>query len=509
MGIFSPVPKLKILFVAPEAAPFVKVGGLGEVMFALPRAIRKLGYDARLMIPRYAGIDPEKFFLKMAYEELMVPTDSQEPGQPKHLICNVKKYESDPQDRRAPVTTYFLENREYYEQRANTYGYADDAVRWALLSRGVLEFLVASREWKPDVIVGSDWQSAFLLNYLQTTYKNYVGLNSIATVFSIHNLYYQGMFNHKFVSEMDYDSGQTPLPAFFDPRLLKLNMMRRGIMYADAINTVSSSYAREIMTPEYGELLDDLIKERRSVLYGILNGLDYELVNPKTDPQLYVNFDSKSIEERAQNKLHLQDRFGLPKDPKKFVVGIVSRLDEQKGLNLLFTTLEPLLKQLDFELIVVGSGDNRFMSFFDEMGKKFPKQVAAHLSFDAVLAHTVFGGADAILIPSKFEPSGLTQMEAMRYGAIPIVRRTGGLADTVEDYDPEKNTGTGFVFNDFEGLALVIAITRACETFKHKNIWSGLQKRAMETDFSWEQSAKEYIKLFEKAVDIKKGHVLG
>lgn len=507
--MFGAKPKLKILFVASEAAPFAKAGGLGEVMFALPRALATLGHDARIMIPRYAGINQEKFFLKILQEGLMVPTGATENGQPRYLQCNIKKYESNSNDIHAPVTAYFLENSEYYEQRANIYGYADDAVRWALLARGVLEFLNQNRECAPDIIVSSDWQTAFLSDYLKTAYKDYARLGGIASVFSIHNLYYQGMFDHKFVSEMEYDAGQAPIPSFFDPRLLKLNMMRRGIMYADVINTVSPTYAKEIMTHEYGEGLDGLLRERRSVVYGILNGIDYETVNPRTDPHLVANYDVARPELRIQNKSELQKRFNLPQDPKKFVVGIVSRMDEQKGFDLLFDSLEPLLCELDMQLVVVGSGDAKYMSFFGEMAKKFPERVAAHLSFDLVLPHLVFGGADAILIPSKFEPSGLTQMEAMRYGAIPIARRTGGLADTVEDYGPENEAGTGFVFEKFSSQAFSIAMVRAYETYRHPSLWKNFQQRAMSKDFSWEHSAREYVRLFEKAIDIKQGNVLG
>jgi len=504
MNIFGSKPKLKVLFVASEAAPFVKAGGLGEVMFSLPRAVKKLGYDARVMVPRYAGIDQEKFHLTMEHEHLEVPTDAEEDTQPDYLVCNVKKYENGPDDR-APVTTYFLENQEYYETRANVYGYADDAVRWALLGRGVLEFLSVSRDWRPDVIVAADWQAAFVINYLKTTYKDYPRLKNIATVFSIHNIYYQGMFDHHFVSETDYDDAQSPIPSFYNPRLLKLNMMRRGIYHADVINTVSPTYAREIMTKEFGEQLDGLLRERRSVLYGILNGIDYKTVNPESDPHLSINYSSRNFKRaRAKNKAQLQDRFGLPVDPDKFVVGVVSRLDGQKGFDLLFDLLEPLLKQLNMQFVVVGSGDAHYMNFFNDMNKKYPEQVAVHLKFDLVLPRLVYGGADTFLMPSKFEPSGLTQMEAMRYGAVPIVRKTGGLADTVEDYDPAEDTGTGFVFEQFNSLALTVAMARAYENYGHRDIWQGIQQRAMEQDFSWENSAEEYVKLFEKAVDIKK-----
>lgn len=497
----------KILFVASEAAPFVKAGGLGEVMFSLPRSLKELGYDARVMIPRYAGVDQEKYKLKTIYENLQVPTDATEEGQPQHLICNVKKFESSSGDHRAPVTAYFLENEEYYEKRANIYGYADDAARWALLSRGVLEFFRVTKDWRPDVIVASDWQTGFLMSYLNQNYKDDPKLNSIATVFSIHNLYYQGMFDHRFITEMDFDDGHSLIPSFFNPRLLKINAMRRGIKYADIINTVSSNYAKEIMTLDYGELLDDLLRERRSRVYGILNGIDYETINPETDPYLIKHYNAKNLDKRLSNKAELQEKFNLPVKKDVFVIGIVSRLDEQKGFDLLFPIIEPLLKQLEFQLVVLGSGDGRYMSFFQNLGEKFPEQVASHLSFDNVLPHLIRSGADAVLIPSKFEPAGLVQMESMRYGVVPIVRKTGGLADTVEDYNPRANAGTGFVFKEFDSFALVIAITRAFENYRHRQIWQGIQKRAMEKDFSWEKSAQKYLDLFFKAIDLRKKNV--
>ena len=494
----------KILFVASEAAPFVKAGGLGEVMFSLPRVLRHLGYDARVMIPLYAGIDQGKYKLRNIYEGLKVPTDAENEGQPEHLICNVKKFESPSGDPRAPVTAYFLENEEYYEKRANIYGYSDDAVRWVLLSRGVLEFLRATKDWKPDVIVASDWQSGFLVSYLHQNYKDDPKLNSIATVFSIHNLYYQGMFDHHFITEMDFDDGHSLISSFFNPRLLKINAMRRGIKYADIVNTVSPNYAKEIMTPEYGELLDDLLRERRSRVYGVLNGIDYETINPETDPYLVKHYNVKSLEKRAANKAELQEKFNLPVEKDAFVLGIISRLDEQKGFELLFPIIEPLLKQLNFQLVVLGSGDSRYMGFFQGLGEKFPEQVASHLVFDNVLPHLIRSGADAILIPSKYEPAGLVQMESMRYGAVPIVRKTGGLADTVEDYNPRSNMGTGFVFKEFDSLALGIAITRAFENYRHRHVWRELQKRAMGKDFSWEKSAQKYLDLFFKAIDLRR-----
>lgn len=508
--IFKPKSEArKILFVAPEAAPFVKAGGLGSVMFALPRALKNLGYDVRLMIPRFASIDLEKFNLTMELEGLQVPTDSQSSldNEPTHLTCNVRRYKPNDSDSNGCVTTYFLENLEYYEKRSNIYGYNDDAVRWALLSRGTLEFLRVSREWLPDVIVTSDWQTGFLCNYLRTTYKDDPRLRELASVFMIHNLYYQGMFDHKFVSEMDYDDGQSVMPSFFDPRILKINGMRRGIMHADIVSTVSPTYAKEIMTPDYGELLDGLLRERRSRVYGILNGIDYAEFNPKTDRFLIQNYDQSSLDLRARNKLELQSRFGLETDKNKFLVAIASRFSEQKGLDLLFPVMDVIMRELNIQIAVLGSGEGKYMGFFQDLEKRYLGQVGAHLAFDEVMPHLIHGGADAVLIPSKFEPAGLLQLEAMRYGAIPIARKTGGLADTVEDVNPLTVNGTGFVFNNFDSQAMMLAIARAFENYRQKSNWQSIQKRAMSKDFSWDKSAKEYAHLFTLAHAFRKREI--
>ncbi|MEK7508217.1 MAG: glycogen/starch synthase [Patescibacteria group bacterium] len=493
----------KILFVAPEAAPFVKAGGLGEVMLSLPAALAQKGYDARVFIPLYASIDTQKYNLITEFDGLKVPTDAESDGEAKVLLCNVKKFIPADENSHEQVITYFLQNQEYYELRSNVYGYADDPTRWALLSRGALEFLDTTRDWVPDVIIASDWQTGFLINYLHTTYKNNPRFNKIAAVFVIHNLYYQGIFDHRFVSELDFDDGRSPIPSFFNPRLVKLNMLRRGIMYADLISTVSATYAKEIMTSEYGELLDGILKERRSRIYGVLNGINYETFDPQTNVNLKKNYDIKSISLREENKIELQGRLGLKENKRVFVIGIVSRLIEQKGFDLLFSIAEPLLKELGFQLAILGNGEAKYMSFFQELEKKFPGQVAAHLVFDTALPHLFYAGADAILIPSKFEPSGLTQMEAMRYGAVPIARKTGGLADSVIDYDPKNSGGTGFVFKDFDFMSLAIAIIRAAEIYKNPSAWHKIQRLGMKEDFSWRHSADEYAHLCDVAMNFR------
>jgi starch synthase len=511
----TPKSSRKILFIAPEAKPFAKAGGLGEVMFSLPRAMAKLGHDARVMIPRYADIDPDKYHLRMEYSGLEVPTDSVsgKDNEPAFLTCNVRKFDPSMQsgssidsDEKNPVITYFLENQEYYEKRSNVYGYSDDAVRWALFCRGVLEFLRVSKDWMPDVIVSSDWQTGFLSSYLNTSYKQLPKFANLTTVFMIHNLYYQGMFDHRYVNEMDFDDGQSAMPSLFDPRLLNINGMRRGIMYSDLVTTVSPTYSQEIMTKEFGEMLDELLKERRARVHGVLNGIDYEEFNPETDKNLPVNYRANSLTKRAKNKEELQAKFGLPKDKKVPVVAIVSRLVEQKGFDLLFGMTEPLLKELGFQLVIVGGGDGKYMGYFKELAEKFPQQVSAHLSFDPILPRLIFGGADMILIPSRFEPCGLVQMEAMRYGVVPVVRKTGGLNDSVTDFNTKTGIGNGFVFSDYNALSMGIALTRAMEHYRNPITWREIQKQAMARNFSWEKSAEEYTKLYDLAINFKTKH---
>ena len=498
MGLLNKKGKYKILFVASEAAPFVKVGGLGEVMYSLPKAMRELGYDARIMIPKYATMDIDKFPVHLEYQGLALEKENNDP----HglLVSNVLKHESE----EGGTVTYFLENMEYYEKRANVYGYGDDTTRWALLSRGTLEFIKVS-DWQPDIIVAADWQTGFIPNLMHTEYKDDPVISKITDVFSIHNLKHQGTFDPALVSEMDMDAGQSPVPEFFDPRMKYMNGMRRGIKYADAIITVSPTYAREIVTEEFGEKLDKLLSERKEHVFGILNGIDTESFNPETDETLTANYSLKLIEKRSENKVALQKQFGLPANKDKFVVGMVTRITGQKGFDLLEEGLDSLMNNLDFQFILVGEGESKYRKVIDDLKIKYPDRIGTHFTFDSALPRLIFGGADAVLIPSKYEPSGLVQLEAMRYGCIPIVRKVGGLADSVEDFDPAKNEGTGFAFEKYDPLALIITFVRAFEIFKQKKEWEKLVKRAMEKDFSWKKSAKEYLKIFKLATQFHKG----
>jgi starch synthase len=485
--------KLKILFVSTEVAPHTKAGGLGEVMRSLPKALRSLGHDARVFVPKYGKIaSGEAIKLKPAINLLKVPIGGE---QNENLSCKVEVLKSNNQ---TPI--YFLGNKEYYELRANAYGYSDDATRFALLSRAALEF-IKNQKWIPDVINFTDWHTGFGPNYMATEYKDDAKLAKIATVFSIHNLYHQGGFDHACVSDLDFDDGKSPLPSLFDIRLGKLNGMRRGIMYADAVNTVSEKYAQEILTDEYGEGLSQLLNETRGKLFGILNGIDIETHNPKTDENIPFRFCGKDIEKRINNKKALQREFNLPISEDIPLVGMVTRVVGQKGMDLIEQILEPAIENLGIQFVIAGSADKQYREVFEKFKEKNPEKVATHLVFDNKLPRLIFAGADIFLMPSRFEPCGITQMEAMRYGSIPIVRATGGLADTVINFDLAKNSGYGFIFEKYEPLQLYTQIVRAVETYKNKKVWSGLIRKVMKLDFSWKTSAKKYIELYDSAIE--------
>jgi len=311
------------------------------------------------------------------------------------------------------------------------------------------------------------------------------------------------MFDHKHVSELDYDDGQSAIASFFDERLDKQNFMRRGILYADAVNTVSKSYSREILTEEFGENLDRLLLEVKGKLFGIVNGLDYDEFNPATDNLIEQNYSVSSVHLRKENKVALQKEYGIPEKEDVLLLGFVGRLDIQKGVDLIVNTLHQVMKDYDVQFVQVGGGDGGLANMLTDLKKRFPEKVGIHPYPNFTLPRLLFSGCDCILYPSRFEPCGVVQIESMRYGAIPIVRRVGGLADTVNNFDSIKGKGTGFVFKDFDVFALFGQIVRAVELYNNKKLWRQLIVNAMKADFSWEYSAKEYEKLYERAVAFK------
>ncbi len=475
---------LKVLFVSAEVAPFSTVGGLSQVSYFLPRALIKHGLDVRIFTPKYGTLDEKKFPTTKVME---LPVED--------LVCNVKTQE---RTLKGDPIVYFLENMEYFEKRANVYNYVDDPIRFSLLSRGALEF-VKSGVFVPDLIHCNDWHTGYLIDYLRKIYKNNPTFKKMSAILSVHNLY-QGMFDFAHASQMDFDDGKSdPLP-FFSEDLIKQNALKRGVMYADLINTVSETYSREVMRPDFGWGLDELFKEIRGKVFGVLNGLDYKEFNSSSDKLIKKNFNQNNLSAREENKKDLQKEFNLNQDPNVPIVSFEGRLDYQKGLEIIMETIQFLLDEFDIQFIIMGGGDDRYRQFFLDLEKKYPGRVGTHLMPNWSLPRKIFAGSDIMLFPSYYEPGGIVAMEGMHYGAVPVARATGGLADSIINFDPLKNTGTGFLFKDFSAMSFITAMVRALETYRRKPVWQGIIKRAMTTDFSWDRTALKYLDLYERAI---------
>ena len=478
---------LRILVMASEGVPYVKTGGLADVIGALPGALRRLGHDVRVALPRYKSIDPERWHLSCVLTDLPVPMN--------HDIEPVSVLESPPSD---GVLFYFIDN-EHYFQREKLYGYNDDGERFILFCRAVLEF-VRTIGWAPDIIHCHDWHTAIVPNWTKTIYRGDPILSSAATVYTIHNLAYQGIFGYRIL-----EVAGVAEEGFLYPEVLELanvvDLMGRGILFADTISTVSPRYAREILTPEFGERLDPVLRDRKDRLYGILNGIDVREHDPATDPYLAAHYDAFSLEKRPENKRILQEVAHLPVSDRTPLIGIISRLTDQKGFDLLDQVAIPLIEQ-GIQLIVSGTGDQHYHSMFQRLALRYPQQVSVQLTFNAEMSRRIYAGSDMLLMPSRFEPCGLTQMLAMRYGSIPIVHRTGGLADTVQEFEPVASTGNGFVFTPYDPFHLFAAVTRALEVYKFSAVWQDLMQRAMLADYSWDASAEQYIALYRRAQEL-------
>jgi starch synthase len=491
--------KLKIFMVAAEVAPFSSVGGLSQVMYFLSRALVKLGHEVKLFTPKYGTLDEKPFKLELEVEGLRVPTGERKA--PRKLVCNVKVYRGGVRD----PEVYFLENMEYYEKRSNVYGYNDDHIRFALLSRGALEFLRKGK-WTPDVVHVNDWHTGYLVNDIRTRYAGDPRLARIASLLSMHNLH-QGVFDFGNASDLDFDDGKGALVSFFSEDLFKQNALKRGIIYADAVNTVSETYSREIMTEEFGAGLHNLIKEVRTKVFGILNGLDYTEFDPKTDSLIKKNFSLATLDDRVENKLDLQREFNLEVNPEIPILSITGRLDQQKGLDLVSEVIPFVLREYGVQFIAMGGGDPNYRDFFMKLEKKYPKRVGTHLMPNFTLPRKIFAGTDLLLLPSRWEPGGIVAIEGMRYGAVPLVRETGGLADSVSEFNFVKKEGTGFAFEQYHSLAFMGAISRALVLYQQKRLWRQLVRNCMRQDFSWEKVAEQYEEVYQKAIDFRRAQV--
>ncbi len=476
---------LKILLVAAEVAPFAKVGGLADVAGALPKALKAMGHDVRVVMPRYGSIDVEKYGLRRIVTNLGVPLA--------HQPVNADVLEG---RIAGEVPIYFIDNQQFFG-RDGMYGFWDDDARFIFFSRAALEML-RPLDFRPDVIHVNDWHTAVIPNMLARLYAADPFYADIATVLTIHNLAFQGVFGYGALNLADLEQWGLIKPGM--PGLDDIvNLLGRGLYFSDVVNTVSNRYAEEILTPEYGEKMDPLLRVFRGKLHGIINGIDYDLFNPSTDASLVAPYDIASIEKKVENKLALQKEVGLPQDPAIPVIGLISRLYDQKGLDLIANIMWGLTR-LNLQLVVLGAGDARYEEMFRANARDNPGKVSATIGFKPVLAQQIYAGSDMFLMPSRFEPCGLGQLISLRYGTIPIVRATGGLADTIDDWDPVQQTGNGFVFTAYDHWDLFAQVVRALETFRQTLPWRRLQANAMSTDVSWANSAEKYVGLYRSAM---------
>jgi starch synthase len=497
---------LRIMVVASEGVPFVKTGGLADVIGALPRALRRLGHDVRVFLPRYSSIDPVRWQLETVATGLCVPMDqSTEPVDVLRApAAPATASGSDGPGRDVPF--YFIDSA-HYLQREKPYGYPDDGERFILFCRGALEY-ARSVGWAPDIIHCHDWHTAIIPNWTRTIYRDDPCFKDSATVFTIHNLAYQGIFGYRIleVAGVAQEGFLFPeVPEFANV----VDLMGRGILFSDVVSTVSPRYAREILTSDFGERLDPILRERRDHLYGILNGVDTEEFDPATDPHIARNYDAFSLDDRPANKRALQQQMRLPVDESIPLIGIISRLTDQKGFDLLDQVAIPLIEQ-GIQLVVAGTGDQHYHTMFQRLAARYPTQVSINLTFGQEISQRIYAGSDMILMPSRFEPCGLTQMLAMRYGSIPIVHAVGGLADTVQEFDPAANSGNGFRFASPDAFQLPFhlfaAVVRALEAYRFPDPWRDLMQRAMLADYSWDASAEQYVALYRRAHEL---HQLG
>ena len=475
--------------IAAEIAPYAKTGGLGDVLAALPKHIAKLGHEVCVFVPKYRHIDLHEIGASTEIERLPVPMGRHtEPGSIHGLQLE-------------GVRVFFVAGERYVE-RGGIYGYVDDGGRFIFACRAALEALKLL-DWKPDVIHCHDWHTGLIPNWLRTIYRRDPFFAETGTLFTIHNLAYQGAFDRDMLEIAGVTGQGLPPSLRYTETSETLNFMARGIAFANKINTVSQRYAEEILTPEYGEELDGLLNQRKDDLSGILNGIDTDVYNPAADPEIARNFDASSYDLKLENKLALQREAGLEQRPDKPLAAVVARLTRQKGVDLVAQTL-PVLTRLGGQLVVLGVGDSNIEDKLAHAANAHRGGARAFIRFDPQLAQRVYAGADVLLAPSRFEPCGLTQMIAMRYGTVPVVRATGGLAQTVVDVSAGPNRATGFRFDAFDPLDFIAAAARAFELYRRPADWRSLMLRCMAQDFSWGPAANEYSDLYVKLIEEKR-----
>ena len=473
----------KVAYIASECVPFIKTGGLADVVGTLPKIFDKNEYDVRVIIPNYLCI-PNKYREKMQY----LTSFYMDIGYKNEYVgVMYLEYEG--------VKVYFIDN-EYYFNGFTPYGDVKwDIEKFCYFSKSAL-CILPTIGFQPDIVHCHDWQAGLVPVYLKTLFAGNPFYSGMKSVMTIHNLQFQGKWD---IETIQACSG---LPDYvFTPDKLEISkdaaMLKGGLVYADKITTVSNTYAKEIQTPYYGEGLDGLLSARWQSLWGIVNGIDYDVWNPETDPQVYKNYNIHNFRELKKiNKLELQKECGLPQDENQFVIGIISRLTDQKGLDLVDRIMNDICCD-GVQFIVLGTGDRRYEDMFRYYQGIHPAKVSANIYYSDERSHKMYAGCDVMLVPSRFEPCGLTQLMALRYGTVPVVRETGGLADTVFPYNEYENKGTGFSFANYDAYELLGAINYAKEVYyNHKDNWYGIIERGMSMDYSWYSSAKIYNDLY-------------
>jgi len=473
----------KVLFVAAEAVPFVKTGGLADVTGSLPKTLNRHGLDVRVVLPKYKSI-PARYTAAMEFVASITVYVSW-----RKKYCGIYRLQHE------NITYYFIDNEEYFG-RDRLYGYWDDGERFAFFCRAVLEMLPVI-DFFPQVLHCHDWHAALVNVFLRAFYKRLPEYRPIRTLFTIHNLRYQGIFPKTVLTDvlgLGWQYFQADFLEFYD----QVNYMKGGIVAADLVSTVSETYAREIQYPFFGEYLDGLLRERQFDLEGIINGIDYEVYDPATDHQIFVNYDLDTLDRKRENKLQLQELLGLPVKHTTPMVAVVSRLVGPKGLDLIAHVLDELLAYEDAQFVVLGTGEEKYESLFQYAAWKYPAKLSANIFFDDKLAHQIYAGTDMFLMPSLYEPCGIGQLIALRYGTVPIVREVGGLKDTVRPFNQYTGEGNGFTFSHYNAHDMLYTIKRALGIYHDKLLWQKVMRNAMTSDFSWQHSAIQYIGLYQR-----------
>lgn len=480
---------MKILLASSEIYPFAKTGGLADVAGSLPKALKRMGLDVRVILPKYKAVEEKGFPLSYKNYAFSCPISQ------RMVSGEVVESAYD------GVPAYLIEKDEYY-YRDNLYStqdgdYLDNAERFIFFSKSILEAIRVTG-WFPDVLHCNDWQTGLSPLFLRALFKGDPRLANMATLFTIHNLGYQGLFWH-------YDMHLLNLGwEYFTPECLefygKLNFLKAGVLSSDIINTVSKKYSEEIQTPEFGSGLDGVLQSRSADLYGIVNGVDYDEWGPGVDPFIPQQYSPETIQMKAQNKAALQKAFGLPVKPDVPLAASISRLADQKGFDLIASALEEMVG-LGMQYVLLGTGERVYHELFTALAKKYPKSFAVKIAYDNAVAHLIEAGADMFLMPSRYEPCGLNQIYSLKYGTVPIVRGVGGLEDTIRDNPGSPDTATGFKFYDYTVEALLDTVRRALSAYRDRDAWQALLKRCMQEDFSWDKSATEYVVLYKKALE--------